>query len=151
MGGVVEVDVVGFVGGDVEVQWIVLYIVCVIGLVFDVVFVLELRWVFRCLFEWAAQWWPLIVVVEDIYWVELILLELVEHVVGHVGGVLLLLVCFVRQLFEWLLLGDVVELVLLVPVDLVRLFDWLDPVLVDDVDGRVCVLVCVEGNLFYFE
>jgi class 3 adenylate cyclase/tetratricopeptide (TPR) repeat protein len=61
----------------------------------------EIGWGFRKLFEALARDQPLIVVLDDIQWAELTLLDLIEYVVTFAGEALLLLLCMARpELFE---------------------------------------------------
>ena len=114
----------------------------------------ELFWAVRRLFEALARRRPLVVVLEDVYWAEATLLDLVEHVSRWSSDAPILLLCLARpELLEerprWE--GAVVRLEPLPPDEASELLDALDTggVLSQELRGRVGE--AAQGNPLYAE
>jgi DNA-binding SARP family transcriptional activator len=106
----------------------------------------------RLYFEALARVRPLVLVLEDIHWAEPTLLDLVDHLRGHVVDAPLLVVCLTRP--ELLETRPRWEVLPLAPLEQEQTLELLDAVAGEDVESRSLharIAEIAEGNPLYAE
>src|SRR5262249_11859774 len=106
----------------------------------------------RLYFESLARARPLVLVLEDIHWAEPTLLDLVEHLRGHVVDAPLLVLCLARP--ELLEARPRWETLPLAPLEQKQTIELLDAVAGEDVESRSLharIAEIAEGNPLYAE
>jgi class 3 adenylate cyclase/tetratricopeptide (TPR) repeat protein len=116
----------------------------------------EIAWAFRLFCEAVAKRRPLVLVLEDLHWAEIALLDLLEHLAEQSMGAPILVVCLAREeLLEERpdLLGSCERLVLdgLQADETKRLIDALVGEAVLSEEARFRIVEAAEGNPLFLE